>query len=208
MVAPSILFPLLLMACSQAGASTAGLKPQQRQDSVATAVIPPEGGTVELQGVGRVIFPAGTFETPQPVKVWTTDYPGTEGGQADFFMVGAGPPPPSSPWLRQEGHEYPPPALPYDIRISGDAPPATEFEVALVVPDSYLSTLPSDQPPRIFVDVETGGRMETHSEYSDDRPSRFDPVTKLLHGRVGREAHWLRRDGGFNVSIIIAGRGR
>ncbi len=84
MAAPSILFLLVLMACSQAGASTAGLKPQPRQDSVATAVIPPEGGTVELQGVGRVIFLAGTFDVPQLVTVFTTNTPETKEGRVTW----------------------------------------------------------------------------------------------------------------------------
>ncbi len=202
-----IVLLLLLLTCSRddSDARTRGPLTQGTQDSVVTAVVPPEGGTVELRGVAQVIFPPQAFEAPELVRIWTTNFPGTEAGQMDYFLHGGGPPPQSRPFLANPARDVPPPALPYDIRISGDAAPATGFQVILTVPEAYLSSLPPDHTPQVFAKVETGGPSESHHTYSM-MASGFDPGAQLVRAKVWTGAIWRDPDGGFVVTLLVAAR--
>lgn len=201
----SFLFVALGCTPADTGARNEALLAQEAQDSVATAVIPPEGGTIELRGVAHVIFPRRVFDAPQSVTVRTTNFPGTEEGQVDYFFHGGGPPPPSMPFLHDPARDFPPPALSFDIRISTDARPASGFTVVLTVPEAYLNALPPDHTPQVFAKVETGGPSESHHTYSL-MASHFDSETKLVRAEVWKEAAWRDPEGGFVVILLLAAR--
>ncbi len=170
------------------GARNAAAVAQEAQDSVATNVISPDGGTIELKGVAVVIFPAGAFEAPQEVSVSTTNAPQTEGGRVRWD-VSVGPPAP----------------LPYDVRInSGNVAPATSFEIVLTVPDSYLNTLPANRTPYVFAQMVSGGAMEDLDLYERVVGSRFDEVAKVVRAAVPTSA--VRPpgpDGTFEVISLV-----
>lgn len=189
-MASRVLFLLLSAACSQSETSTA--KPtagvQQRRDTVATAVIQPGGGTVELPGIGRVIFPAGAFRTPQVVKVFTTHAPETAEAQTRWD-VSVGPPGP----------------LPYDVRINtGSVAPATAFQVALVVPESYLNGLPPNHSPRVFAQMVSGGAAEDLDLY-EVLEGGFDPATRVVPAVVPTSAVRPPVRGGMFEVILLVG---
>ena len=182
-----------------------GSAPSQAADSVATAVIPREGGSVDLPGVVQVIFPAGAFTLPQRVAVRITDFPGTRRGQFEYWTVGGGPHPDSPAPPRALGSIEPLP-LPYDVRISADLEPVTSFEVVLSVPDTYLATVPSSYTPRLLAEFESGGELELHNHY-DVVPSDFDSVTKVIRAEVWEPGlKWARQDGRFEVILLIGSR--
>ena len=153
-----------------------------------TGTISPGGGTVELEGVGRVVFPAAAFDAPRPVTVFTTNEPQTEAGRTTWD-VSVGPP------------ELP---LPFDVRInSGNASPATEFEVALTVPSALLGSLPPDHTPRVFAQILHGGSQEDLDHYVV-LDSDFDSAANVVRATVPLEA--IRPpgpDGMFEVIVIV-----
>jgi len=190
MVASRLLLLFAPFACAppDTGARNAAAVAQRAQDSVATAVISPEGGTVELEGVAVVIFPAGAFEAPQEVSVTTTNAPQTEEGRVRWDLS-MGPPAP----------------LPYDVRInSGNVAPATGFEVVLTVPDSYLNTLPANRTPYVFAQIVSGGAMEDLDLYEVVVDSHFDPAANVVRATVPLEA--IRPpgpDGMFQIIVLV-----
>ncbi len=191
MVALRTLVVFLPLACAPAdsNARKAASVRQAAQDSVATAVISPEGGTVELEGVAVVIFPAGAFDASQLVTVLTTNTPATEAGRVTWEVSVALPAP-----------------LPYDVRInSGDVAPGTEFEAVLTVPDSYLNSLPTDHTPQVFAQMVEGGPHEDLDLYRV-LASDFDPQAKVVRAQVPLRAVRLPRldDGTIEVILLVA----
>lgn len=202
---PPILVLTLGLACADSetveGSSVS-------QDSVATAVVQPQGGVVELRAVGRVIFSAETFSAPQLITVRTTNTPATPAGQAAYWLHGGGPKPaqldPTETPPDVRGDVEPPP-LPYDFRISGEVAPARGYEVELVIPDAYLRTLPAGFTPRVFALTETGGPLESHMSYRM-MESQFDPEGHVLRGQIIRHAVWSRPNGRFEVTLLVGSR--
>lgn len=86
-----------------------------------TAKIPPIGEAVDIEGYARVVFPAGTFEDGQNVKISINASPAIQ----DIFQANA------------TG-----PRLPYEIRINtGNKAPKKDIEVSLKYPDSFYASL-------------------------------------------------------------------
>ncbi|MBI4936813.1 MAG: hypothetical protein HY846_01085 [Nitrosomonadales bacterium] len=83
--------------------------------------VPPIGEAVDLDGYATVIFPSGTFDSTQDVRVFVTASPAIQ----DVFQANA------------TGAR-----LPYEIRINtGDKPPKKDIEVSVKYPDSFFATL-------------------------------------------------------------------
>lgn len=158
---------------------------QDVRDTVVTATVPREGGTVELRGVGRVIFGRGTFDSPQAVTVATTSTPTTEAGRVTW-AVSVGPPDP----------------LPYDVRIRfAGASPSGSFEVVLSVPESYLTALPPGRTPRMFAQIVSGGPFEDLDNYQSLELSFYDAISKSVHAVIPLDA--IRRPGSDGTSRVI-----
>ncbi len=86
-----------------------------------TAKIPPIGDAVDIEGYARVIFPAGTFDDVQNVKISVNASPAIQ----DIFEANA------------TG-----PRLPYEIRINtGNKAPKKDIEVSVKYPDSFYASL-------------------------------------------------------------------
>ena len=189
------LFALLLLsvlACSgPARGREDGSRVQNARDTVVTATIPREGGTIELLGVGRVIFGWGTFDSLQSVTVTTTATPTTEAGRVTWD-VSVGPPDP----------------LPYDVRIMfAGASPSRSFEVFLSVPDSYLSRSPAGLTLRMYARVPSGGRHEDLDHFRVLPSSAYDAVSRTVHAVVPlRSIRPPGSDGVRRVILLVAAR--
>lgn len=85
------------------------------------AKIPPIGEAVDIEGYARIVFPAGTFDGTQNVKISVNASPAIQ----DIFETNA------------TG-----PRLPYEIRINtGNKAPKKDIEVSLKYPDSFYASL-------------------------------------------------------------------
>ena len=131
--------------------TSASAQDRPHADSVATAMIGPQGGTVELVGVAVVTFPSGAFPTPQRVTIRTTNEPETDQGRMSLDLGGAG-----------LG-----PFLPYDVRVEAPLLPSTSIDVALQLPRGFLDALPKDCHPRAFIWRVGGGPAEELTVYVD-----------------------------------------
>lgn len=86
-----------------------------------TAKIPPIGNVVDIEEYARVVFPAGTFDDIQNVKISINASPAIQ----DIFEANA------------TG-----PRLPYEIRINtGNKAPKKDIEVSLKYPESFYASL-------------------------------------------------------------------
>lgn len=159
-------FVLFLLACSQARteAPDAASVTRQAADSVATAVIRPDGGTLELAGFATVIFPAGAFAAPREVTVEATSEP----SERVTFRF---------------GYRSPPAA--HEIRVTtGETPPRTGIEVALNVPEAFLNELPPDRTVDLYVRAIGGGPDEERIDEYVRLPSEFDAEAKVVRAEV------------------------
>ncbi len=137
---------------------------QQGADSTITAMIPPDGGTVELAGFATVIFPAGAFDSPREVTVAATNDPGED----IFFRfdVGTG-------------------SVDHEIRIfTGSESPAVPIDVSLTVPQEFLDQVPTDKAPVTLVKTRSVRPLEVNFEYqlleSDYDEKRHTTRARLL----------------------------
>lgn len=90
------------------------------KEQTVTAKIPPIGEAVDLDGYASVIFPAGTFEDIQDVRISVSASPSVQ----NIFQANA------------TG-----PRLPYEIRInSGGNAPKKDIEVSVAYPDSFFDS--------------------------------------------------------------------
>ncbi len=114
------------------------------QDSTARATVPPTGGSVTLPGLATVTFPAGGFPTQRPVTVTATSNPET---RRRFALTAP---------LYSSGTP-----LSFEIRIrTGQVAPAAETQVAIVVSQDYLNSIPAAQVPWLFAQIPEGSRLE------------------------------------------------
>ena len=147
-----------------------------------TAKIPPIGEAVDLEGYARAIFPAGTFNATQDVKISVTASPPIQ----DIFVANA------------TG-----PRLPYEIRINtGDKAPGKDVEVSVNYPDSFFA---SDYQIHIFA------RLHDNPDSPDvhDRffliSSGLDDIVKTAKATLPKDAFSNRygKNGTYEAIITI-----
>ncbi|MGH2610185.1 MAG: hypothetical protein ACRDHF_13980 [Tepidiformaceae bacterium] len=139
----------------------------QRRDTAATALVATTGGSVTLPAFATVSFPAGAFSAPQAVTIEATSLPEW---RAIFDVLAS-------------IYESAAP-LSYEIRVTtGRVAPATDFEVAIVVPDTYLSALPSGYIVELFALVVQGGPDERIERFKPF-PSAFDARTRVVQAEL------------------------
>ncbi|OGT29537.1 MAG: hypothetical protein A2W28_07170 [Gammaproteobacteria bacterium RBG_16_51_14] len=147
-----------------------------------TAKIPPIGGAVDIEGYASVIFPAGTFNAAQDVKISITASPPIQ----DIFEANA------------TG-----PRLPYEIRINtGDKAPGKEVEVSVNYPDSFFA---SDYQIHVFA------RMHDNPDAPDvhDRffmiSSGLDDIVKTAKATLPEHAFSNRhgKNGTYEAIITV-----
>ncbi|MDE2117185.1 MAG: hypothetical protein KGJ19_01160, partial [Betaproteobacteria bacterium] len=148
----------------------------------ATAKIPPIGDAVDIEGYARVIFPAGTFNSTQNVRVSVTASPPIQ----DIYGANA------------TG-----PRLPYEIRINtGNKAPGKDVEVSVNYPDSFFAT---DYQIHIFA------RMHDNPDVPDahDRfvmiDSGLDDVVKTAKTTLPKHAFSNRygKNGTYEAIITV-----
>ena len=170
--ATRLTFVAALLSCSPSGQTAEGTSQlaqdtsrmsQQASDSVVSAVIAPEGGTIRLPGFAKVNFSAGAFGAPREVAVEATSEPEERG----IFRM---------------GYRAPPAA--HEIRVTtGETPPATAIEVALNVPAEFLNSLPPDRTVDLYVRGVEGGAGERHRKYVR-LPSEFNAAANVVRAEV------------------------
>lgn len=182
---------MLLLACSRgesrapAGAVVAG----EPSDTSVTAVVGPEGASVEIEGVVTLLFPVDAFDTSREVTLSVTDAPSSE-EERTRWDVSSGPPPP----------------MPHDIRIHfGPEAPATAFEVVVAVPNTYLRAVPDDRRPHLFARVVSGGDMEDLDLYEPVVESSFDAQDQVVRATVPASAVRPAGADGVVSAILLVG---
>lgn len=147
-----------------------------------TAKIPPIGEAVDLEEYASVIFPAGTFDGTQDVRISITASPPIQ----DIFEANA------------TG-----PRLPYEIRINtGDKAPGKDVEVSVNYPDSFFA---SDYQVHIFA------RMHDNPDAPDvhDRffliSSGLDDIVKTAKATLPKHAFSNRygKNGTYEAIITV-----
>jgi murein DD-endopeptidase MepM/ murein hydrolase activator NlpD len=154
------------------------------EDIAVTEIIPPEGGTIRVQGFASATFPSGSFPSNNPVKVSVTARAETH---EDFSATAEGS------------------RLPYEIRVnSGSVPPATSFDVVLNVPESFVSSLAPDHQLEIFAQPIETGTVEALGHFHGF-PSTFDAVTNTLDTTLPPEAftNESSTDGSYEAILIV-----
>ncbi len=138
------------------------------QDTTSTAVIGPQGGTIQIAGVASVTFPAGAFAKPVRIELVTTGTPQTEEGRT-AWDVSIGPP--SITAQR-------------DMRIRfTQSLPQQPFTVRLSVPAVFLDRMPQGHLPRLFAYLSTGSAQESLDEYTP-QAATFDPASRSVTARL------------------------
>lgn len=160
----------------------------QVREASATTTIPPEGGSAELPGFGSVDFPAAAFTSPQAVTLAATV---SAEAQSRFD---------ESTIVYRAG-----PRAPQEFRINtGETAPATDSQVVLAVPDSFLASLGTGYEVQVFAQIyEDGGEAVLDNfEYFD---SFFDGVTKKLRVQIPPVAFTNNRrlDGAFEAVLVV-----
>lgn len=149
-----------------------------------TEIIPPEGGTVNLNGLASVTFPNGAFTFSNTVKVSASNSPAT---QEDFSATAEGP------------------RLPYEIRINaGDVPPVTSFDVVFNVPESFANSIAPDHQLEIFAQPIESGEIEALGHFRGF-PSVFDSVNNSVRATLPPEAFTNESslDGSYEAILIV-----
>ena len=158
--------------------------PANRPFSSVTKPIPPEGGTINLNGLATVTFPKGSFSSPQPVTITTTNSPDVH---EDFSATAEGP------------------RIPYEIIVTlGNVPPTTSFEVALNVPQSFVASLPQNHQLEIFAQPIELSETEVLGHFHG-YASAFDSASNTLRATLPPTAFNDNGPGYSFRAILIVG---
>ncbi len=164
---PSATTMLMILSLAHLGCSRSAPATLQTPD-VATATVPPEGGTVELDGVGAVTFPAGAFPSPWQVTLWATS-----AREARELRLRSG------LWIPFEF------TAPWELRInSGDAAPDTPVTISLVVPNTFLDSLPPDREPAVWVQVLQSSDMDLIDNFLWISTASFDSSNNRINAEL------------------------
>ncbi len=131
----------------------------------ADAIIGPEGGTIILQGVAAVHFPEDSFVEDTLVSISTSSADDVDEVFEEFASI----------FLPLE-------RLGYEIRIITDsAPPLSEFlAIDIIVPDTFISSIPDNYRVEAFVIVEQGSDQEIPFPVFELIPSTYDSLTSTV----------------------------
>ncbi len=188
---------LVLSACSPGG-HTAEAAPQttqepaqvsqQTSDSVVTAVIPPEGGSVELAGIVEVVFPSGAFDSARTVAIEITQ---SEKKDEVFRRKARNA-------LR----------LPYEVRIrtGSESRPAVDLEANFRVPEEFVDNLPPDHAVVLWIQYLQTGGLEVLYNFQIF-PSEFDAGGHILRAVIpkGSFTYVDRVEPVYESVCIVAG---
>ena len=185
-MAPLILLGVVTLACFRSAPAS------QQLPNVATAVVPPGGGTVELAGVGGVTFPAGAFRSPRQVTLSaasaleTQQLHASHGGWVPFTQC--------APW---------------ELRInSGDVAPDKPVRVSLVVPSAFLDSLPSDGEPLVFARLLQESELDLIDSFVLIFPASFDSSSNKITAELDAAFTDQRTPDGTFEAIVVVGSAR
>jgi len=158
--------------------------------SASIAEIGPAGGTVELEGVAAVTFPAGSFLQPTTVSVVRATDPQV-GSIFDetsvLFRVG--------------------PRLEYEVLINAGPQPilSSDIQLELAIPQSYLDSLPGGSSLDVFA-LLTSGNAQDQYDYFELFPGEFDSSTNVLSVTLPTQvfANTRNASGLYEATIVVA----
>jgi hypothetical protein len=161
--------------------------------------IPPEGGTVTLEGIGSITFPAGAFTETQTVVLDTIVSAFQLRDFDQTVMIGS-----TGPDARAS----------YVIRVLAGAVPTTRIQVALTVPDELLGPGSRFALYAKYYTVGFGGAVIDHYQgwhhydgSTDD--SEFDPDSNVYTATLpGSAFSSSRRPDGRAELLMIFAMGR
>jgi len=164
----------------------------QGKDSAVRSTVPRRGGSVTLPGFATVRFPSGAFSVSQLVRVAATSDSATRATLDVTAATEAAPP------------------LPYEIRINtGPVAPATSIEVAIPIPESYLSSLPPGRTVQLYAQLVSGGQQELLDLF-EPFSATFDPATRILRAQLPNRIFddGRRPDNTFEAVLMVASQAR
>ena len=182
-MAPLMLLGVVTLACFRSAPAS------QQLPNVATAVVPPGGGTVELDGVGAVTFPAGAFPSPWQVTLWATS-----AREARELRLRSG------LWIPFEF------TAPWELRInSGDAAPDTPVTISLVVPNTFLDSLPPDRQPTVWAQVLQSSDMDLIDSFLWIATASFDSSNNRINAElyIGVFTDQRTPDSTFEAIVVV-----
>ena len=155
------------------------------------ASIPPEGGTVTLEGIGSITFPAGAFSEAQTVELDTIV---SAFQLLDFDQIA------------MAGSAGPDARASYVIRVLAGAVPATRVQVALTVPDELLGPESRFALFAKYYTVGFGGAVIDHYRGFLTEDREFDPESNVFTATLPGSAFSSSRrpDGRAELLMIIA----
>lgn len=154
-----------------------------------TVTISPAGGTVELEGVGLVVFPAGAFDAPRLVTVSAT---ATQETRATFEL--------SARFLSIDTR------VAREFRVNtGQVAPTTPTEITLTVPEEFVAALPPADGAAVFVQLLQDGGQDLLDNFVRLELAAFDPATSTITTLLSSSAftNLRRADGTFEAIIVI-----
>lgn len=154
-----------------------------------TTLITPQGGSVDLPGIGSIVFPAGVFATNQLVTLSVTTSPET----AQLFEE-------SVSIFRVSQR------LSYEIRVTtGNVRPLLPVQLTINAPDAFLSSVPPASDIHLFAQIWQDGGEELLDNF-ELLDAEFDPVAKTVATTFPKEAFTnMRRLDGIFESIFTLG---
>ncbi len=185
---PSATTMLMILSLAHLGCSRSAPAIQQTPD-VTTAIVPPSGGTVELDGVGAVTFPAGAFPSPWQVTLWATN-----AREARELRLRSG------LWIPFEF------TAPWELRInSGDAAPDTPVTISLIVPNTFLDSLPPDREPAVWAQVLQSGGMDLIDSFLWISTASFDSSSNRINAELHIAVFTDQRtpDNTFEARVVV-----
>ena len=185
---PSATTMLMILSLAHLGCSRSAPAILQTP-GVATATVPPEGGTVELDGVGAVTFPAGAFPSPWQVTLWATS-----AREARELRLRSG------LWIPFEF------TAPWELRInSGDAAPDTPVTISLVVPNTFLDSLPPDREPAVWAQVLQSSDMDLIDSFLWISTASFDSSNNRINAElyIGVFTDQRTPDGTLEAIVVV-----
>lgn len=155
------------------------------------AVVGFDGGSVVLNGIGKVSFPQGAFNADATVRVFTTTDEAVDDLFSEFAAI-----------FRPSGR------LTYEMRIdTGAQPPLSEtIEVQLQIPDDFLANMPDGYGMELFALVEHGSDEEIPYLLFELIPSVYDATNNTVTVELPGAAFSKRdvTDGNYQAIVTLA----
>jgi hypothetical protein len=151
-----------------------------------TTAVTPQGGTVNLNGITSVTFPAGAFSTDNTIIVYvSSDAKTREDFRISTLMYDAGP------------------SAEYEIRINtGVNSSDSSFEMEISVPETLVNLVNSGYELQVFVRIYQTGGLAPLDNFTAF-PSTYEPLSHSLRLRLPPWALTNKRNQDVTYEAIV-----